>query len=107
MLEIKENKIKIWYRFNSRRCSVMDDCEHWDFNEFSYTIDIDEAKEVICYQLGENIEKKEVSLTLIEALNELDAWECISWETIIKSCEDLLYEYFEMDAMDYYAENKE
>ena len=104
MLKFTEDlkKVKIWYQFRSGLVDF--DYSMYEYDEFCYTIDIDEAKEVICFQLGENIERKEVSLTLIEALNELDAWECIDWLEIIKKCEDLLEEHYEYDAMQYFID---
>lgn len=105
MLKFTEDlkKVKIWYQFRSGLVDL--DYYMYEYDEFCYTIDIDEAKETICYQLGENIEKKEVSLTLVEALNELDAWECIDWFKIIKDCEDLLEEHYQYDAMQYFIDN--
>jgi hypothetical protein len=106
MLEIKDDKVKIWYRFNSSRCSVKDDCENWDLNEFSYKIDLEDAKDVVVRQLAKNIESNNTS-DLLEALDELDSWSCIDWGKIILSCEDLIKEYYEIDAMDFYAETRE
>lgn len=105
MLKIIDKKIKIWYQFKSSMCSIMDDCEHWDFDEFSYTISLEDAKDVITYQVAKNIESDNY-IDILKALDELDAWECVDWEKIILRCADLIEEYYEMDAMDYYAENK-
>ena len=106
MLEITEDKIKIWYQFNSRRCAVKYDCENWDFNEFYYEISVDDAKDIISYKVAKNTENETHSISILEALNELDDWECISWEKIIHKCEDILKDHYEMEAMDWYANQK-
>ena len=51
--------------------------------------------------------KAHTSLTILDALNELDGWECIDWNKIIEKCEDLLMEYYKIDAMEYFVKNHE
>ena len=108
MLEFSEDKkkVKLWYQFNSK---LVDDdgYEKYDYDNFCYKIDIDEVKETICYKLSQVIEKEHTSLTILDALNELDGWECIDWNKIIEKCEDLLMEYYDIDAMEYFVENHE
>ena len=105
MLEFIEDnsKVKIWYRFNS--CGY-DGYEKYDLDEFYYEVDIDEVKDAICEKLCKAIDS-EHPLSVINALNELDSWKCIDWFKIIKNCDDLVKDYFESDAMDYFTEKHE
>ena len=100
----KDKKVRLWYQFNSR---LVDDegWEKYDFDEFHFDIDINESKETICYKLSQVIEHSYTSLTILDALNELDSWECVDWNNIIEKCEDLLNEYYEMYAMEYFVAN--
>jgi hypothetical protein len=107
MLEfVKDNKkVRLWYQFDS---SYVDEgYEKYDFDEFHYDIDIDDAKDTIAYSLLKVIDEQEycVSSVIVKALDELDSWECLEWFNIIRNCEDILMEEYKMDAMEYFAEN--
>lgn len=105
MLEfVKDNKkVRLWYRFDSSY--VDEEYENYDLVDFHYDVDIEDAKETICWELSKIIEREKGSSIILEALDELDSWSCIDWFKIIESCDDLLEEYYKMDAMEYFAEN--
>lgn len=107
MLEfVKDNKkVRLWYQFDSSY--VDEDYEKYDFDEFHYDIDIDDAKDTIAYSLLKVIDEQEycVSSVIVKTLDELDSWECLEWFNIIRNCEDILMEEYKMDAMEYFVEN--
>ena len=106
MLEIKGNKIKIWYRFKSDL--VDEDLSKYDDNEFGYEIDIEDAKDTIAYTYLKVTDNNDIcsSRVIKEVLDFADACEEIDWNKIIEKNEDTLTEEYEMDAMKYYAEKK-
>lgn len=106
MLEfVNDNKkVRLWYQFDS---SYVDEgYEKYDFDEFHYDIDIDDAKDTIAYSLLKVIDEHEycVSSVIVKALDELDSWECLEWFEIIRNCEDILMEDNKMDAMEHFIE---
>ncbi len=108
MLEfVKDNKkVRLWYQFNSRFAEE-EGWEKYDFDEFHYDIDIDEVKETIADELMKIIGRdNQSSLVLLEIIDELDGWEVLDWFNLIKKAEDILKDYYETDAMEYFIENR-
>lgn len=107
MLEfVKGNKkVRLWYQFDS---SYVDEgYEKYDFDEFHYDIDIDEVKETIADELMKIIGRNnQSSLVLLEVIDELDGWEVLDWFNLIKKAADILKDYYEIDAMEYFIENR-
>lgn len=106
MLEfVKDNKkVRLWYQFDSKHADEEELYAKYDFDDFHYDIDIDDAKETICWELSKVIEKGYTSSGILDALNELDSWECVDWFNIIKKCEDILIEEYKLDAMEHFVE---
>ena len=103
---VKGNKkVRLWYQFNS---SYVDEgYEKYDFDEFHYDIDIDEVKETIADELMKIIDRVNMSsLGLLDAINELDSWEVLDWFNLIRKAEDILMDYYRMDAMQYFVDNR-
>ena len=106
MLEFVEDnkKVKLWYRFNS--AYSYGGYEKYDLDEFDYEVDIDDVKDAICEKLCKVIDSVH-PVSVLDALNELDSWECVDWLKIIKNCDDLVKEYFKNDAMTHFMSNHE
>ena len=110
MLEfVNDNKkVRLWYQFNSNILGgEYEKYECYDYDEFHFDLDIDEVKETICYELSKVIEHEHSALIIMDALNELDSWECVDWGKIIQNCEELLIECYETQAMEYFVDMKE
>lgn len=102
----KENKkIKLYYRFDSR-WTVKSEYFKYDGDEFCFPIDIDEAKNAIMENYVDiiNVNRSNIE-DFIKLIEELDGEELISWEKIFESNKDVLEEYFEHEAMEYFMEN--
>lgn len=105
---VKGNKkVRLWYQFNSRFAEE-EGWEKYDFDEFHYDIDIDEVKETIADELMKIIGRdNQSSLVLLEVIDELDDWEVLDWFNVIKKAEDILKDYYETDAMEYFIDNRQ
>lgn len=102
MLEfIEDNKVRLWYEFDS---DYVDEEEYsqYDGDEFHYDISFEDAKDQVSFELSKVIESNHY-LAILDALNELDAEECIDWLKIIEKWEDELLSWFKDDAMDYFV----
>ena len=103
---VKGNKkVRLWYQFDS---SYVDEgYEKYDFDEFHYDIYIEEVKETIADELMKIIDRVNMSsLGLLDAINELDSWEVLDWFNLIRKAEDILMDYYRMDAMQYFVDNR-
>lgn len=105
---VKGNKkVRLWYQFNSRFAEE-EGWEKYDFDEFHYDIDIDEVKETIADELMKIIGRdNQSSLVLLEVIDELNGWEVLDWFNVIKKAEDILKDYYETDAMEYFIDNRQ
>jgi hypothetical protein len=104
MLEIKDGKIKIWYRFKSEL--VDEELCRYDDDEFCYNIDKEDAKDVIAYSYLKCTDNNDVcsSRVIREVLDFAAACEEFDWDETILKNEDILKEEYEMDAMIDFAE---
>lgn len=106
MLEfVKDNKkVRLWYQFDSKFADDEELYDRYDFDEFYYDIDIDDVKEEISYRIAKITNDGKGSLTILDALNELEQEELVNWFTIIEGWEDFLEEYYEDEAMEHFIE---
>jgi hypothetical protein len=102
MLEIKNNKVKIWYEFDSKYADDEELYARYDFDEFHYDIDIDEVKEEITYRIAKITNDGGGGVIILNALNELEEEELINWFAIIRGWGDFLEEHYKDDAMEYF-----
>ena len=100
-----KDKIKLYYRFDSR-WTVKSEYFKYDGDEFCFPIDIDEAKNAIMENYVDiiNVNRSNIE-DFIKLIEELDGEELISWEKIFESNKDVLEEYFEHEAMEWFMEN--
>lgn len=107
MLEfVKDNKkVRLWYEFDSKYADEEELYAQYDFDEFHYDIDIDEVKEEISYWVAEITDNETHSLSILDALNELDQEELVNWFTIIEGWEDELVEHYEDKAMEQFIKD--
>ena len=101
-----KEKVRLWYEFESRY--VGDYYSKYDFDEFHYDIDIEDAKCTVSSTLLNAIDEPEISLInlMTKALNELDGWEQVCWHKLIESCEDVIMEENKLYAMEYFADKQ-
>lgn len=102
MLEVKNDRVKIWYEFDSKYAEDEELYAQYDFDEFHYDIGIDEVKEEISYRIAKINDNETRSLAILDALNELEQEELIDWFTIIRGWGDFLEECYKDDAMEYF-----
>lgn len=105
MLEIKDEKVKLWYQFNSR-CVKKDGYERYDYDEFDYELDLYDVKFDIVYnylKITKNLDNCKLR-AVIEVLDEMEKCEEINWEDIIKNNEDMIMDDYREEAMEYFVE---
>lgn len=104
-MNIEKKKYKLYYAFN---CRYTNKCEYfkYDGDEFCFPIDIDEAKNAIMENYVDiiNVNRSNIE-DFIKLVEELDGEELITWEKIFESNKDVLEEYFEHEAMEYFMDN--
>ena len=107
MLEfVNENKkVRLWYEFDSKYADDEELYAQYDFDEFHYDIDIDEVKEEISYWVAKITDNETHSLSILDALNELDQEKLVNWFTIIEGWEDELVEHYEDKAMEQFIKD--
>lgn len=104
-MNIEKKKYKLYYAFNCRY-TTKSEYFKYDGDEFPYSIDYDEAKNVIMENYVDIIKVDRSNIEdFIKLVEELDGEELITWEKIFEINKDVLEEYFEHEAMEWFMEN--